>query len=63
MFRIHRLDTTDQGVAMFRDRHRTTLPAIGIGVVAAFALAACSAGSSGTSSASSAIAPAGCVQD
>ncbi|QGN57503.1 DUF4349 domain-containing protein [Nostocoides sp. HKS02] len=63
MFRIHRLDTTDQGVAMFRDRHRTTLPAIGIGVVAAFALAACSAGSSGSSSASSAIAPAGGVQD
>ena len=48
---------------MFRDRHRTTLSALGVGVVAAFALAACSAGSSGSSSASSAIAPAGGVQD
>jgi hypothetical protein len=48
VFRIHCLDTTDQGVAMFRDRHRTTLPALG--VVVALAVAGCSAGGGSSSS-------------
>jgi hypothetical protein len=48
---------------MFRDRHRTALSALGIGVVATLALAACSADSSGPSSASSAIASAGGAPD
>lgn len=52
VFPIHPSDTTDQGVAMFRDRHRSTQFATGAGLALLLAAAGCSsAGRSGASSA------------
>jgi hypothetical protein len=50
VFLIHPSDTTDQGVAMFRDRHRSTQFATGAGLALLLAAAGCSSAGSTTAS-------------